>query len=128
MPYKDALQRAHEVLNYVGIPAKSAIAGWRRIQPACGSVQNSRRPLCTIGVCVFLDEPTNGLDPVGRIAMLELIREVARTRRMAVLSSHLLPDVEHVCKRVALLDQRQADSRGGHCSSRSSSRGCGVFA
>ena len=104
MPYKDALQRAHEVLNYVGFGEER----YRRMETySTGMRQRAKlaQALVHDPRLLFLDEPTNGLDPVGRIAMLELIREVARTRRMAVLlSSHLLPDVEHVCKRVALLD------------------------
>ncbi|MBX7255682.1 MAG: ABC transporter ATP-binding protein [Candidatus Hydrogenedentes bacterium] len=105
MAYKDALQRTHEVLNYVGFGEER----YRRMETySTGMRQRAKlaQALVHDPELLFLDEPTNGLDPIGRIAMLELIREVARTRRMAVLlSSHLLPDVEHVCQRVALLDQ-----------------------
>ena len=55
---------------------------------------------------LFLDEPTNGLDPDGRIEMLELVREVASRRGVTViLSSHLLPDVQHVCERVVMINR-----------------------
>jgi ABC-2 type transport system ATP-binding protein len=52
----------------------------------------------------LLDEPTNGLDPEGRLEMLELIRELAAKRGVTVLlSSHLMPDVQHVCDRVIVI-------------------------
>jgi ABC-2 type transport system ATP-binding protein len=53
---------------------------------------------------VFLDEPTNGLDPKGRVEMLDLIRFIARDRGIHVLlSSHLLRDVEDVCHSVVVV-------------------------
>jgi ABC-2 type transport system ATP-binding protein len=53
---------------------------------------------------LFLDEPTNGLDPKGRREMLELIRELAHRKGIhVVLSSHLLRDVEEVCHSVVVL-------------------------
>jgi ABC-2 type transport system ATP-binding protein len=53
---------------------------------------------------LFLDEPTNGLDPKGRREMLELIRELAHVKGIhVVLSSHLLRDVEEVCHSVVVL-------------------------
>jgi ABC-2 type transport system ATP-binding protein len=62
---------------------------------------------------LFLDEPTNGLDPLGRVAMLELIREIARLKQVGIiLSSHLLPDVEHVCERVILINHGRIVRQG----------------
>jgi ABC-2 type transport system ATP-binding protein len=53
---------------------------------------------------VFLDEPTLGLDPAGRRAVLETVRAIARERGAAVLlSTHLLDDVESSCTRVLIL-------------------------
>jgi ABC-2 type transport system ATP-binding protein len=55
---------------------------------------------------LFLDEPTNGLDPAGRDEMLALIHDLpARTGCSIVLSSHLLHDVEKVCQRAVLLHE-----------------------
>jgi len=54
---------------------------------------------------VFLDEPTNGLDPKGRDEMLKLIEDVKERGVNVVLSSHLLPDVERVCDSVIMLNQ-----------------------
>ena len=53
---------------------------------------------------LILDEPTNGLDPVGIVEVRDLIRSLAADgRRTVILASHLLNEVEQVCDRVAVL-------------------------
>ncbi|MBN2451617.1 MAG: ABC transporter ATP-binding protein [Lentisphaeria bacterium] len=53
---------------------------------------------------LILDEPANGLDPHGIAGIRRLIRQLAESKRMAVLvSSHLLGEIEQVCDRVAIL-------------------------
>jgi ABC-2 type transport system ATP-binding protein len=53
---------------------------------------------------VFLDEPTAGLDPVGRDEMLALVRKTYREFGISVLiSSHLMADVERTCDRILVL-------------------------
>jgi ABC-2 type transport system ATP-binding protein len=53
---------------------------------------------------LFLDEPTAGLDPLGRHELLELLRELARERGTTIIfSSHILSDVETLCQRVAAM-------------------------
>jgi ABC-2 type transport system ATP-binding protein len=55
---------------------------------------------------LFLDEPTNGMDPKGRDEMLDLIRDLAHNKGVdLILSSHLLPDVEFTCDHVVVLDK-----------------------
>jgi ABC-2 type transport system ATP-binding protein len=55
-------------------------------------------------VFVFLDEPTAGLDPVGREEMLALIRKTYKEFGISVLvSSHLMSDVERTCDRILVL-------------------------
>lgn len=112
MPYRDALQRTHEVLNYAGFGEERYRAmetystGMRQRAKLAQALVHDPRVL-------FLDEPTNGLDPVGRIAMLDLILDVARQRGVAViLSSHLLPDVEHVCDKVVLMNHGRVIRQG----------------
>ena len=62
---------------------------------------------------VILDEPTNGLDPAGRSAMLELISRLHREQGKSILlSSHLLGDVERVCDSVVILDRGRVLAHG----------------
>ncbi len=62
---------------------------------------------------LFLDEPTNGMDPKGREEMLELIRDLAHNKGVnLILSSHLLPDVEYTCDHVIVLDKGAVATSG----------------
>jgi ABC-2 type transport system ATP-binding protein len=54
---------------------------------------------------LILDEPMSGLDPVGRHAMRELIRSRHAAGTTIIFSSHILPDAEALCDRVAILTQ-----------------------
>ena len=57
---------------------------------------------------VFLDEPTAGLDPLGREEMLALVRKTHREFGISVLlSSHLMADVERTCDRIIVLQGGQ---------------------
>ena len=103
LPRNEAMQRAHAALYYAGIDDK-------RYQPIDGysTGQKQRVKLAQALVhdpeLLFLDEPTNGLDPRSREDMLELIRDLPARRGCAiVLSTHLLPDVERVCDRAVIM-------------------------
>lgn len=100
---KDALQRAHEILYYAGLGE----ARYRNIETySSGMKQRIKlaQALVHDPELVFLDEPTNGLDPKGRIEMLELVRDLTKSKGIhVVLSSHLLPDVEWVCREAVVL-------------------------
>ena len=53
---------------------------------------------------IFLDEPTNGLDPPARQRMIRMIREIRDSGQAnIVLSSHLLRDVEECCEEIVIL-------------------------
>ena len=54
---------------------------------------------------LILDEPMSGLDPTGRHAMRELIRARHAAGTSVIFSSHILPDAEALCDRVAILTQ-----------------------
>jgi ABC-2 type transport system ATP-binding protein len=54
---------------------------------------------------VFLDEPTNGLDPEGMIEVRELIKSLGDGSRTVLLSSHLLHEVEQVCDSVTIISK-----------------------
>jgi ABC-2 type transport system ATP-binding protein len=61
---------------------------------------------------VFLDEPMSGLDPLGRREMSHLIRELHDTGVTVFFCSHILPDVEQLCDRVAILNKGQLVEAG----------------
>ena len=54
---------------------------------------------------IILDEPKTGLDPIGRAQVDELIRGLKKEGKSIFFASHILPDVEKVCDRVALMIQ-----------------------
>ena len=62
---------------------------------------------------LVLDEPTAGLDPIGREEMLELIRRIGRDFGIhIVLSTHLMGDVERVCDRIIVLENGRVVESG----------------
>jgi ABC-2 type transport system ATP-binding protein len=61
---------------------------------------------------VILDEPTNGLDPSGVVDVRELIAGLARDGTTIFLSSHVLPEVEQLCQRVAILQRGRIVAEG----------------
>jgi ABC-2 type transport system ATP-binding protein len=60
----------------------------------------------------LLDEPMSGLDPMGRRDMTELIRDLHRDGCTVLFCSHILPDVEALCSRVAILNQGKKVKEG----------------
>jgi len=54
---------------------------------------------------IFLDEPTDGVDPVGRKEIRDILRTLKQEGKTVFLNSHLLSEVELVCDRVAILDR-----------------------
>ncbi len=56
---------------------------------------------------IILDEPTDGLDPIGRSEIRKLLLELRDQGRAVFLNSHLLQEVELICDRVAILDRGQ---------------------
>jgi ABC-2 type transport system ATP-binding protein len=112
LPVVDAMQRAHEVLYYVGLGE----ARYRNIETySTGMKQRIKlaQALVHDPDLLFLDEPTNGMDPKGRDEMLELIRDLAHNKNVnLILSSHLLPDVEFTCDHVVVMDKGQVVAQG----------------
>jgi ABC-2 type transport system ATP-binding protein len=106
------MQRAHEVLFYVGLGE----ARYRNVETySTGMKQRIKlaQALVHDPDLVFLDEPTNGMDPKGRDEMLELVRDLALAKGVNVIvSSHLLPDVEYTCSHVVVMDKGQIATQG----------------
>ena len=61
---------------------------------------------------IILDEPTNGLDPVGIAEIRELIKELSKQGKTIIMASHLLDEVEKVCTHVAILKKGELLTSG----------------
>src|SRR5438270_2853361 len=113
MTGKDAMQRAHEVLDYVGLGE----ARYRRVESYSTGMKQRLKLAAAIvhdPRLLILDEPTNGMDPAGRQELLELARDLSRNKGMSLLfSSHLLPDVEGVCDYIVVLGAGRVLTAGG---------------
>jgi ABC-2 type transport system ATP-binding protein len=103
LPAEAALERAHEALFYVGLGE----ARYRRLDTySLGMKQLAKLAQAIVHgpKLIFLDEPTNGLDPPARARMIKLIREIRDSGQAnIVLSSHLLHDVEECCEEILIL-------------------------
>lgn len=103
MPPSVALERAHEALFYVGLgevryrKINSYSLGMKQLVKLAQALAHGPRLL-------ILDEPTNGLDPVARQRMIQLIKDVRKEGSIRLLiSSHLLRDIDEVCDEVLIL-------------------------
>lgn len=104
LPRRAAVERAHEVLQYVGLEesryrnVETFSTGMRqRLKLAAALVHDPD--------LLLLDEPTAGMDPVGREEMLALCRDLAGKGKTVLLSTHILKDVEILCKKVIILNR-----------------------
>jgi ABC-2 type transport system ATP-binding protein len=61
---------------------------------------------------ILLDEPTSGLDPIGTREMKDLILKLRDEGKTVLMCSHLLPDVQDVCDRIAILHQGELKELG----------------
>ncbi len=103
LPSEHALERAHEAFFYVGLGEVRYRAlgtyslGMKQAAKLAQAIAHGPKLL-------FLDEPTNGLDPPARLRMIQLIQEIRdRGDLHLILSSHLLRDVEECCDQVLIL-------------------------
>jgi len=112
LPHRAAMNRASDALYEVGL-------GEERFRPV-GTMSTGQRQRVKLAQAivhdpslVLLDEPTDGLDPVQREQMLELIRKIGHEFGLdVVLSSHLLHEVEQVCDSVVILDEGRTVESG----------------
>jgi ABC-2 type transport system ATP-binding protein len=103
IPAEAALERAHEALFYVGLGEAryrnldTYSLGMKQLAKLAQAIVHGPR-------LIFLDEPTNGLDPPARLRMIKLIREIRDSGQAhIVISSHLLRDVEECCEEILIL-------------------------
>ena len=103
LPPAQAIERAHEAFFYVGLGE----VRYRALGTySLGMKQSAKLAQAIVHgpKLLFLDEPTNGLDPPQRLRMIQLIQEIrSRGEIHLILSSHLLRDVEETCDEVLIL-------------------------
>src|SRR5579863_5689738 len=105
LPREQALERAHEAFFYVGLgevryrPLGTYSLGMKQAAKLAQAIAHGPKVL-------FLDEPTNGLDPPARLRMIQLIKEIRERGDLHIMvSSHLLRDVEECCDQVLILKE-----------------------
>jgi ABC-2 type transport system ATP-binding protein len=103
LPAEQALERAHEALFYVGLgevryrKVNTYSLGMKQLIKLAQALAHGPRLL-------ILDEPTNGLDPIARQRMIQLIKDIREEGSIRLLiSSHLLRDIDETCDEVLIL-------------------------
>ena len=103
LPPEQAMERAHESFFYVGLgevryrKLGTYSTGMKQMAKLAQAIAHGPKVL-------FLDEPTNGLDPPARQRMIDLVKEIRDAGDVQLLlSSHLLRDVEDTCDQVLIL-------------------------
>ena len=104
-------QRIDEVLHMVDLSSQA--------KDACSKYSLGMKQRLAIGMAlltdpemVLLDEPTNGLDPMGVHEIRQMILRLAAMGKTVILSSHLLYEVQQVCNRVAILQKGRVITQG----------------
>jgi ABC-2 type transport system ATP-binding protein len=103
LPARAARQRASDILDLVGLDEARfrPIGGF-----STGMRQRTKLAQAIVGdpELVLLDEPTAGLDPLGREDMLVLVARLGEFGISVVMATHLLDDVQRVCDHVVMID------------------------
>ena len=103
LPAREARQRASDILDLVGLDEARfrPIAGF-----STGMRQRTKLAQALVGdpELVLLDEPTAGLDPMGREDMLTLVARLGSFGISVLMATHLLDDVQQVCDHVLMID------------------------
>lgn len=111
LPEVDAIQRAHEVLQYVGLGE----ARYRRVETySTGMKQRIKlaQALVHDPDVLFLDEPLTGTDPLARRDLMDIILGLAADGKSVVVSSHVLYEVQSLTQYIILLNRGRLVAEG----------------
>jgi ABC-2 type transport system ATP-binding protein len=115
LPARAARQRASDILDLVGLDEARfrPIGGF-----STGMRQRAKLAQALVGdpELVLLDEPTAGLDPLGRDEMLALVARLGTFGISVIMATHLLDDVQQVCDHVVMIDAGRLVVSGGTAS------------
>jgi len=107
-----AMQRAHEVLEYVGLKDQR----YRTLDTFSTGMKQSAKLACGLihdPELLIADEPTNGLDAAHRDFMLNTLNQIVNHGgRSLIMASHLMNDVERVCERIVMLHKGKLIAQG----------------
>lgn len=105
------MRRIAEVLDQVGLADRArdkvrtySLGMKQRLAIAAALLNNPQ--------IIFLDEPTNGLDPAGTVEIRELISQLGASGHTIFISSHLLHEVEQMCTEVAIINHGKMVTEG----------------
>jgi ABC-2 type transport system ATP-binding protein len=100
---QDPVRRADELLDWVGLLPRAR----DRVETFSGGMQRRLNLAAAIvhdPPLLLLDEPTVGVDPQSRGAILDLVRRLASEGRAVLYTTHHMSEAERICSRVAILD------------------------
>jgi ABC-2 type transport system ATP-binding protein len=104
MPKSDFERRADELLELVGM-TKWAETKIRNYSKGMGQRIGLAQAMISDPDVLLLDEPTDGVDPLGKIELRKVLEQIRAGGKSIVLNSHLLSEVESVADRVAILSR-----------------------
>ncbi len=103
--------RLAEVLEIVDLQSSAKLA-YRKYSLGMKQRLGIATALLTDPELVLLDEPTNGLDPAGVFEMRQLIQRLSSLGKTLFISSHILYEIQHVCNRVAIVQNGKLVMQG----------------
>lgn len=99
-----AQEKARQILDFVGI-GKLAYTEVKNFSAGQKQRLALGQALINDPELLILDEPTANLDPLGRVEIMDKIKDLVRERGITVfISSHILPEIERVCDHVAIIN------------------------
>ncbi|RLE00649.1 MAG: hypothetical protein DRI99_08480, partial [Candidatus Aminicenantes bacterium] len=110
-PEEEARRRAEEVLKFLHLFGdkdrliRSYSRGMRQRLKIAQAIAHEPQ-------LIILDEPLNGLDPLGRRKVIRLIRRLGEKGQTVIVSSHVLPEIEAMTKRIILIHQGKIFAEG----------------
>src|SRR5262249_2405807 len=102
LPRRERSRRAEHYLDRVNL-ARRMHSKIRTYSKGMKQRLGVARPIFPDPAVLFLDEPTDGVDPLGRRAIRALLQDLKNEGKTIFLNSHLLSEVELICDRVAIL-------------------------
>src|SRR6266566_2207599 len=112
IPRKELNRRVPELLDIVGLDAKSRKRKLREYSKGMARRIGLAQAMINNPDLILLDEPTTGLDPIGTREMKDLILSLKAQGKTMLLCSHLLADVQDVCDRITILFRGRMQTLG----------------